>query len=102
MKGRDEKMYESWEGEEGEEMDNVLICPQIALVNWTKLMGLTLIERDLKSIKIETSHGKILEFEILQLFPFTSERKRMGIIVKVRQGRQGLEVGERRHLGDIE
>lgn len=46
-------------------------------------MNLTLVERDLKSMKIETPFGMFLEYEILQLFPFTSERKRMGIIVKV-------------------
>ena len=46
-------------------------------------MGMTLVERDLKSMKIEVPFGRVLEYEILQLFPFTSESKRMGIIVKV-------------------
>jgi phospholipid-translocating ATPase len=47
-------------------------------------MGLTLVERDLRSMEIETPLGKVLRYEILQLFPFTSERKRMGIVVKVK------------------
>lgn len=46
---------------------------------------MTLVERDLHRIKIEAPHGRTLNYEILQLFPFTSERKRMGIIVKVRE-----------------
>lgn len=52
-------------------------------------MGLALVERDLKILKVEAPHGKTLEYEILQLFPFTSERKRMGIIVKVGEGKKG-------------
>ena len=57
---------------------------QIALVKWTESVGLTLIERDLVSMTTEGPGGKRNQYEILQLFPFTSERKRMGIVVKVR------------------
>ena len=32
---------------------------------------------------LRTPYGEILVFSILQIFPFTSETKRMGIIVKV-------------------
>ena len=68
-----------------------VLSNQIALVKWTKAMGLTLVERDLKTMAIEAPFGKLLKYEILQLFPFTSEKKRMGIIVKVRRegGREG-------------
>lgn len=71
---------------EGELRAFAISCFQIALVKWTKSMGVTLVERDLKTMEIETPFGTVLKYEILQLFPFTSERKRMGIIVKVRTG----------------
>ena len=57
---------------------------QIALVNWVQTVGVTLVERDLNSVKLEVAGGRFLNFEILKLFPFTSESKRMGMIVKVR------------------
>ena len=47
-------------------------------------MGLTLIERDLVSMTTEGPGGERDQYEILQLFPFTSEKKRMSIIVRVR------------------
>ncbi|KAL0276786.1 UNVERIFIED_CONTAM: hypothetical protein PYX00_004287 [Menopon gallinae] len=45
-------------------------------------MGLTLIHRDLTSMQLRTPNGQILTYKILQIFPFTSETKRMGIIVR--------------------
>ena len=56
---------------------------QIALVKWTESVGVTLVERDLTTMRIELPNDHTLSYEILQLFPFTSERKRMGIIVRV-------------------
>ena len=47
-------------------------------------MGLTLVDRDLSSMTTEGPGGERDHYSILQLFPFTSERKRMGIIVRVR------------------
>lgn len=55
---------------------------QIALVKWTEDVGLAVIKRDLTSLQLRTSAGDILNYTILQMFPFTSETKRMGIIVK--------------------
>jgi len=46
-------------------------------------MGLALIERSNTSIKLKTDSGKVLCFTIMQIFPFTSEAKRMGIILRV-------------------
>ena len=46
-------------------------------------MGLTLVERDLTSIQLEGPNEHRLKYEILQVFPFTSESKRMGIILRV-------------------
>lgn len=57
--------------------------PQVALVRWTESVGLTLVNRDLASLQLKTPSGQILSFGILQIFPFTSESKRMGIIVRV-------------------
>uniref|UniRef100_A0A8C5BRA1 Phospholipid-transporting ATPase n=1 Tax=Gadus morhua TaxID=8049 RepID=A0A8C5BRA1_GADMO len=55
---------------------------QVALVRWTDSVGLTLVNRDLASLQLRTPSGQTLTFHILQIFPFTSESKRMGIIVR--------------------
>ncbi|XP_077982097.1 putative phospholipid-transporting ATPase IIB isoform X2 [Glandiceps talaboti] len=55
---------------------------EVALVSWTENVGLTLIQRDLNGMQLRTPVGSILTYSILQIFPFTSERKRMGIIIK--------------------
>ena len=75
--------------------DNVAITYQasspdeVAIVKWTELVGLTLVYRDMTSIHLRYSSrsqtaDKTLEYEILHVFPFTSETKRMGIIVRDR------------------
>ena len=56
---------------------------QVALVQWTESVGLTLVSRDLTSMQLRTPGGQILTYCILQTFPFTSESKRMGVIVRV-------------------
>ncbi|KAI1902011.1 hypothetical protein AGOR_G00040320 [Albula goreensis] len=55
---------------------------EVALVRWTESVGLTLVNRDLTTMQLRTPAGQILTFNILQIFPFTSESKRMGIIVR--------------------
>nr|KAF6470770.1 putative ATPase phospholipid transporting 9B (putative) [Molossus molossus] len=55
---------------------------EVALVQWTESVGLTLVSRDLTSMQLRTPGGQILAFCVLQMFPFTSEGKRMGIIVR--------------------
>ncbi|XP_054958543.1 probable phospholipid-transporting ATPase IIB isoform X3 [Pan paniscus] len=55
---------------------------EVALVQWTESVGLTLVSRDLTSMQLKTPSGQVLSFCILQLFPFTSESKRMGVIVR--------------------
>ena len=55
---------------------------EVALVEWSEEMGLTLIERSLTHMKLKTPLGDIASYSVLQIFPFTSETKRMGIIVK--------------------
>lgn len=56
---------------------------EVALVQWTHEVGLSLNYRDLQSMQLKTPNCRILNYSILQVFPFTSETKRMGIIVKV-------------------
>ncbi|XP_066208422.1 probable phospholipid-transporting ATPase IIB isoform X2 [Saccopteryx leptura] len=55
---------------------------EVALVQWTESVGLTLVNRDLMSIQLRAPSGQILTFCVLQTFPFTSESKRMGVIVR--------------------
>ncbi|KAI1304579.1 putative aminophospholipid-translocase [Mortierella claussenii] len=55
---------------------------EVAIVKWTESVGLTLVFRDINHIHVKNAQGDTLEFEILQVFPFTSETKRMGIIIR--------------------
>ncbi|VUC24232.1 unnamed protein product [Clonostachys rosea] len=57
---------------------------EIAIVRWTESVGLRLTARDRTSMTLETTNdGKIVvKVRILDVFPFTSEGKRMGIIVQ--------------------
>ncbi|KAF5920933.1 hypothetical protein HPG69_007553 [Diceros bicornis minor] len=55
---------------------------KVALVQWTESVGLTLVGRDQSSMQLRTPGDQILNFTILQIFPFTYESKRMGIIVR--------------------
>ncbi|KAI9672166.1 MAG: putative aminophospholipid-translocase [Alyxoria varia] len=61
---------------------------EIAIVRWTESVGLRLAHRDRHSMVLESTHsGEVVaRVEILQLFPFTSDGKRMGIIVKFTSG----------------
>ena len=67
----------------------VAFLRQVSLVQWTESVGLTLVGRDQSSMQLRTPSGQILNFTILQIFPFTYESKRMGIIVRVRPGTMG-------------
>ncbi|KAI4724847.1 phospholipid-translocating P-type ATPase-like protein [Aureobasidium sp. EXF-10728] len=57
---------------------------EIAIVAWTEQVGLRLLHRDRKSITLQfVDNSKIVvRVQILNIFPFTSDSKRMGIIVK--------------------
>jgi phospholipid-translocating ATPase len=56
---------------------------EVAIVKWTEQVGVGLTFRDIREIHLRiASSGDIDEFEVLQVFPFTSESKRMGIIVR--------------------
>lgn len=56
---------------------------EIAIVKFCEEMGLKLYKRDRQSITLMHLHSRtLLEFEILNIFPFSSETKRMGILIK--------------------
>lgn len=54
---------------------------EVALVRFAEDVGYKLLSRDQSSIKIEVD-GKVQVYEVLNNFPFSSETKRMGIIIK--------------------
>ena len=51
-------------------------------MKWTESVGLTLTFRDRTRIELQSPTGSKLVYEVLEIFPFTSESKRMGIIVR--------------------
>ncbi|KAI0027749.1 hypothetical protein K488DRAFT_90492 [Vararia minispora EC-137] len=55
---------------------------EVAIVKWTESIGLRLTFRDRTRIELRTSSGLTLSYTVLELFPFTSESKRMGIVVR--------------------
>ncbi len=55
---------------------------EIALVKFTEGMDYTLVGRDQNSITLQNPKGESEKFEILIDFPFTSETRRMGIIIR--------------------
>ncbi|KAG5941742.1 hypothetical protein E4U59_001585 [Claviceps monticola] len=60
---------------------------EIAIVKWTESVGLKVSSRDRKSMTLEsTETGRpVVRVRILETFPFTSDGKRMGIIVHFRE-----------------
>ena len=60
---------------------------EIAIVRWTESVGLRLLHRDRKSIVLQSveSEPVVVRVNILNIFPFTSDSKRMGIIVQFAQ-----------------
>ena len=58
---------------------------EVAIVKWTESIGLTLVFRDRTSIELQTPSGARIKFDVLDIFPFTSESKRMGIVVRDNQ-----------------
>ncbi len=67
----------------------VWVTLQIALVRYTRDAGLSLIRRDQNEMTLLCSAlAMSLRYQILHIFPFTSEAKRMGIIVRDTEGGQ--------------
>ena len=60
---------------------------EIALVEFAESMGFFMEDRDRQLIRVRepTSSEEIREYEILDSFPFSSARKRMGIILRIKR-----------------
>lgn len=59
---------------------------EVAIVQWTESVGLQLLSRDRTMIElVSSSTGERFIFDILDIFPFTSETKRMGIVARDRK-----------------
>jgi phospholipid-translocating ATPase len=58
---------------------------EIAIVEFTESVGLRLVQRDRESITVQSveSGEVVIRADIKEIFPFTSESKRMGIVVQV-------------------
>ncbi|KAH7392873.1 hypothetical protein BKA66DRAFT_486758 [Pyrenochaeta sp. MPI-SDFR-AT-0127] len=61
---------------------------EIAIVRWTEAVGLRLLSRDRESMTLQLcdSGNVVVRVHILNVFPFTSEGKRMGIVVRFYSG----------------
>ncbi len=56
---------------------------EIAIVAWTHKVGLSLLSRSSSELVLGLDGSDMtLRYEILAVFPFTSERKRMGILIR--------------------
>ena len=55
---------------------------EVALVKFAESLEMRLFERDQKNITIKAPSGDMETYEILANFPFSSDTKRMGIIMK--------------------
>lgn len=56
---------------------------EIAIVKWTESVGLRLSYRDRRTMTLESTETRrpVVRVRVLEVFPFTSEGKRMGIVV---------------------
>jgi phospholipid-translocating ATPase len=61
---------------------------EIAIVKWTEAVGLRLMHRDRKGMTLQSvdTGRTVVRVRILEIFPFTSDGKRMGIIVQFLDG----------------
>lgn len=55
---------------------------EVALVKFADSLGMNLMERDQQKIVIKNSAGRLEEYHVLANFPFSSETKRMGIVLR--------------------
>ena len=69
---------------------------EIAIVKWTESVGLRLVHRDRKGMTLQSvGTGLIVvRVRILDLFPFTSEGKRMGVIVQFVEGTESSTISK--------
>lgn len=58
---------------------------EVALVKFTESISLVLADRDLYQITLKNPLGEMEKYDVLNIFPFTSETKRMAIVVRDQQ-----------------
>ena len=63
---------------------------EIAIVRWAEKVGLRLLHRDRHTITLQSTNTSrvVVRVKILEIFPFTSVSKRMGIILQFLQGEE--------------
>lgn len=71
--------------EDGELTYQLLSPDEVAIVKFTESVGLSLFKRDRHSLTLIKNGSIDLHYEILQIFPFNSDSKRMGVIVRDKQ-----------------
>jgi len=69
---------------------------EIAIVKWTEAVGLRLIHRDRKGMLLQSvdTGRPAVRVRILDVFPFTSDGKRMGIVVQFMDGSDSDKNGD--------
>jgi phospholipid-translocating ATPase len=69
---------------------------EIAIIRWTESVGLRLLHRNRGSIMLQSTktNRTVVQVKILNIFPFTSEGKRMGIVVQFSSGSNSGDPGE--------
>ncbi|EMD87445.1 hypothetical protein COCC4DRAFT_133970 [Bipolaris maydis ATCC 48331] len=86
------------EEENGEEVTTYQASSpdEIAIVRWTEAVGLKLLSRDRESMTLLScdSGKQVVKVRILNVFPFTSEGKRMGIVVQFYHGPASSPIDE--------
>lgn len=55
---------------------------EVAIVRWTECVGMKLYKRNRMTITIRDPLNDEQDYQVLHMFPFTSDTKRMGIIVR--------------------
>ena len=75
---------------------------EIAIVKWTEAVGLRLIHRDRKGMLLQSveTGRTVVRVRILEIFPFTSDGKRMGIVVQFLD-RSETSSGKKTDAGEI-
>lgn len=59
---------------------------EVALLEMTKKLDYNFVERTHDSIILDISHRGVNEYKILEKFDFTSDRRRMSVVVKTPSG----------------
>lgn len=79
--------------EDGEVFYQAASPDEIALISMAKSFGIKLLERTQTKMKILNSEKKSESMNILEIFPFSSETKQMGIVVEIEStGHNGSEL----------